>query len=58
MTRIVTLLDLMNAVAEHARSEAEVIATVVYLVNSGRVRLRGSLEGARFDLPGETRAVA
>jgi hypothetical protein len=58
MARSVTLLDLMNAVAEHARSEAEVVATVVYLVNSGRVRLRGSLEGVRFDLPGETRAVA
>jgi hypothetical protein len=58
MTRIVTLLDLMNAVAEHAQSEAEVVATVVYLVNSGRVRLRGSLEGGRFELAGETRAVA
>jgi hypothetical protein len=29
MVRNVTLLDLVNAVAEHARSEAEVIATVV-----------------------------
>jgi hypothetical protein len=58
MTPNMTLLDLVNAVSEHARSEAELIATVVYLVNSGRVRLRGALEGARFDLPGETRAVA
>ena len=58
MARNVTLLDLVNAVTEHARSEAEVIATVVYLVNSGRVRLCGNFKGARFDLPAETRAVA
>jgi len=50
MTLNVTLLDLVNAVSEHARSEAEVIATVVYLVNSGRVRLSGNFRGARFDL--------
>jgi hypothetical protein len=50
MTLNVTLLDLVNAVSEHARSEAEVIATVVYLVNSGRVRLNGNFKGARFDL--------
>jgi len=50
MTLNVTLLDLVNAVSEHARSEAEVIATVVYLVNSGRVRLSGNFKGARFDL--------
>ena len=29
MGRNVTLLDLVNAVAEHARSDAEVVATVV-----------------------------
>jgi len=45
-----TLLDLVNAVSEHARSEAEVIATVAYLVNSGRIRLCGNFKGARFDL--------
>jgi len=50
MTRNITLLDLVNAISEQARSEAEVIATVVYLVNSGRVRLCGSFKGARFDL--------
>ena len=46
----VTLLELVNAVSEHGRSEAEVIATVVYMVNSGRVRLCGTFKGARFDL--------
>ena len=57
MTLNVTLLDLVNAVGEHARSEAELIATVVYLVNSGQVRLCGNFKGARFDLPGSTHAV-
>jgi len=60
MTRNVTLLDLVNAVSEQAQSEAEVIATVVYLVNSGRVRLCGAFRGARFDVrtPGARRAAA
>jgi len=46
----VTLLDLVSAVSEHARSEAELIAAVVYMVNSGHVRLCGTFKGARFDL--------
>jgi hypothetical protein len=45
-----TLLDLVNAVSVQARSEAELIATVVYLVNTGRVRLCGNFKDARFDL--------
>jgi hypothetical protein len=52
MARNITLLDLVNAVSTHARTEAEVIATVVYLVNSGTVRLCGTFKGARFDLGG------
>ncbi len=44
--RTITLLDLVAAVAESAESEAEVIATVRQLVNSGRVRLVGSFRGA------------
>ena len=50
MTPNVTLLDLVNAVAEHSRSEAELITTVVYMVNHGHVRLCGTFKGARFDL--------
>ena len=50
MTRNITLLDLVSAVARYARSDDEVIATVVYLVNGGRVRLCGNFKGARFDL--------
>ena len=45
-----TLLDLVNAVSVYARSEAEVISTVVYMVNSGHVRLCGNFKGAHFDL--------
>jgi len=53
-----TLLELVDAVADHARSDAEVIATVVYMVNTGAVRLCGNFKGARFDLGGlESRAV-
>jgi len=50
MGRNVTLLDLVNAVAEHARSDAEVVATVVWMLNQGHVRLCGTFKGARFDL--------
>jgi len=44
----ITLLDLVNAVAEHARSEAELLATVVFMVNRGHVRLCGTFKGTRF----------
>ena len=50
MTPNTTLLDLVNAISAHTRSEAELIATVAYLVNSGRVRLCGTFKGCRFDL--------
>ena len=52
MTRYITLLDLVNAVSTDAWTEAEVVATVVHLVNSGTVRLCGTFKGARFDLSG------
>lgn len=44
----VTLLDLVTLVSQEAESEAEVIATVVALVNRGTVRLCGTFKGARF----------
>jgi hypothetical protein len=50
MGRDVTLLDLVTAVCRYARTDAEVIATVVHMVNSGTVRLCGNFKGARFDL--------
>lgn len=50
MAANVTLLDLVKTVSEYARSDAEIVATVVHLVNSGAVRLCGTFRGARFDL--------
>ena len=50
MTQTATLLDLVTAVSSSARTEREVIATVVHLVNSGQVTLCGNFRGARFDL--------
>jgi len=44
----VTMLDLVVVVSRFARTEAELIATVVYLVNSGKVTLGGNFRGARF----------
>lgn len=38
----VTLLQLVEAVADVTDSEAEVVATVVYMLRSGRVRLCGN----------------
>lgn len=37
-----TLLELIDAVSEVSQSEQEVVATVVYMLQSGRVRLTGS----------------
>jgi len=50
MATHVTLLDLVTVVSSLARTDAEVVATVVYLVNSGKVRLAGNFRGARFAL--------
>jgi hypothetical protein len=46
-----TMLELIVAVQDVAKSDAEVVATVVHLVNSGIVRLSGSFRGATFALP-------
>jgi hypothetical protein len=45
-----TLLELVKAVSDYAETDAEIVATVVHLVNSGQVRLCGNFRGARFDL--------
>jgi hypothetical protein len=46
VTPVTTLLDLVAAVAEEAESEAELVATVQHLINSGRVELVGHFRGA------------
>jgi hypothetical protein len=40
-----TLLDLVRAVSEECGSEAEVVATVLHMLGTGRARLCGSLRG-------------
>lgn len=44
------MLDLVQVVSEYARSEDEIVATVTYLINSGKVLLCGNFAGARIDL--------
>ena len=46
----VTLLELIAIVSEYAESERELLATIVYMVNGGSVRLCGNFRGARFDV--------
>jgi len=43
-----TLLDLIQTVSASARNDDEVVATVAYLINSGRVRLCGTFAGAKI----------
>jgi hypothetical protein len=44
-----TLLNLVQTVNAYAASEDEVVATVVYLINSGKVVLCGNFAGAKID---------
>jgi hypothetical protein len=45
-----TMLELVSCISEVTRDDREVVATVVALVNSGRVRLTGNFRGARIGL--------
>ncbi len=49
MALTVTLRELVTAVSDYAQSENEVVATVIHMINSGQVKLRGSFDGARVD---------
>src|SRR5215471_595413 len=51
-----TLLDLVQTISDYATSDAEVVATVAFLINSGTVRLCGTFAGARIDLVPEAGA--
>lgn len=53
-----TLLDLLRNVNEVTEDEREAVATVVYLINSGRVRLCGNFAGAKLRLPVSAEKVA
>ena len=43
---VMTLLDLVAAIAEQAETDDEVVATVQHLIYSGRVHLVGHFKGA------------
>lgn len=45
-----TMLELVSAVASVAADDAEIVATVTSLVNSGRVVLEGAFAGRRIAL--------
>ena len=53
-----TLLDLVQAVSEHAHTDAEIVATVAALINSGKIRLCGNFAGARIDLSASEKSTA
>jgi len=44
----VTLLDLVQTVSDYATNDDEIVATVAYLINSGKVLLCGNFAGARI----------
>src|SRR2546429_7342376 len=50
LRRACTLLELVQVVNGAARNDEEVVATVTYLINSGRVRLCGTFAGAKIAL--------
>lgn len=45
-----TLLDLVQTVQRYAANDEEVVATIAYLVNSGRVQLGGTFAGQKINL--------
>jgi hypothetical protein len=53
-----TLLNLVQAVSEYARTDAEVVATVVALINSDKVRLCGNFAGAHIHLSASEKDMA
>jgi len=55
MPRDTTMLELVTEVARDAQSDAEIVETVVALVNSGAVRLCGNFRGRTFE-PGTLEA--
>jgi hypothetical protein len=46
--RRITLLELVRAVQDTCRSDAEVVAVIAHMVNTRRVVLRGTFARARF----------
>jgi hypothetical protein len=47
--QVTTLLDLVRAIGEVTDDDREIVATVLHLLRSGRVRLSGNFRGVPFD---------
>ena len=45
----VTLLDLVQAISDEADDDLEIVATVLHLLRTGQVRLRGNFRGSGAD---------
>ena len=45
-----TLLDVVDTVSKFSETDQELLATVAYLVNSGKVRLCGNFAGSRVEI--------
>ena len=45
-----TLLGLVQAINDISANDSETVATIAYLVNSGKVRLCGNFAGAKIGL--------
>jgi hypothetical protein len=44
-----TLLDLVRVIGEVTDDDREIVATVLYMLRSGHVRLSGSFRGVPFE---------
>ena len=47
-SRRITLLELVHAIQDTCRSDAEVVAVITHMVNTRRVVLRGTFARARI----------
>lgn len=47
--QVTTLLDLVRAIGEVTNDDREIVATVLHMLRSGRVRLSGNFRGVPFD---------
>jgi hypothetical protein len=48
--RRITLLEVVAAVADEARSEAELVATIAHLIHTKQVELVGNFRGADVEI--------
>ncbi len=48
-----TLLELIQAIAEETNDDREIVAAVLHLLHSGRVRLAGNFRGLRIEAVGD-----